>query len=83
MDRIAQTRRLDRGVPPLRHPFRVRKEPAPDLTRQLIDRCVQNGLLIGSASIYGNVIRVAPPLVISEDGNRSGHVGRDLGGHGQ
>jgi 4-aminobutyrate aminotransferase-like enzyme len=42
------------------------KEPAPDLVRPLIDRCAANGLLIGSVGIYGNVIRVAPPLVITE-----------------
>lgn len=43
------------------------KEPAPDLTRQLIDTAAQNGLLIGSVGIFGNVIRVAPPLVITEE----------------
>lgn len=43
------------------------KEPAPDLTRKLIDVAAQNGLLIGSVGVFGNVIRVAPPLVISED----------------
>ncbi|HET6429474.1 MAG TPA: aspartate aminotransferase family protein [Phycisphaerae bacterium] len=42
------------------------KEPAPDLTRALIDRCANNGLLIGSVGIFGNVIRVAPPLTINE-----------------
>jgi 4-aminobutyrate aminotransferase len=42
------------------------KEPAPDLTRQLIDLAAANGLLIGSVGGFGNVIRVAPPLVISE-----------------
>ncbi|MEB2362845.1 MAG: aspartate aminotransferase family protein [Bryobacteraceae bacterium] len=42
------------------------KEPAPDLTRKLIDVAAQNGLLIGSVGVFGNVIRVAPPLVISE-----------------
>ena len=42
------------------------KEPAPELIHQVIDRCAQNGLLIGSVGIFGNVIRVAPPLVITE-----------------
>jgi len=42
------------------------KEPAPDLTQKLIDRAAQNGLLIGSVGVFGNVIRVAPPLVITE-----------------
>ncbi len=43
------------------------KEPAPDLTRQVIDRCAEKGLLVGSVGVFGNVIRVAPPLVITED----------------
>lgn len=42
------------------------KEPAPDLTRRVIDRAAQHGLLVGSVGLYGNVLRVAPPLVISE-----------------
>ena len=42
------------------------KEPAPDLTRKLIDLAAANGLLIGSVGVFGNVIRVAPPLVITE-----------------
>ncbi|MFB3827246.1 MAG: aspartate aminotransferase family protein [Bryobacteraceae bacterium] len=43
------------------------KEPAPDLTRKLIDLAAENGLLIGSVGVFGNVIRVAPPLVITEE----------------
>ena len=42
------------------------KEPAPDLTRKLIDIAARHGLLIGSVGVFGNVIRVAPPLVINE-----------------
>ena len=42
------------------------REPAPDLTRKLIDRAAEYGLLIGSVGTFGNVIRVAPPLVINE-----------------
>jgi 4-aminobutyrate aminotransferase/(S)-3-amino-2-methylpropionate transaminase len=42
------------------------KEPAPELIRQTIDRCAENGLLVGSVGIFGNVLRVAPPLVITE-----------------
>ena len=42
------------------------KEPAPLLVRKLIDTCADNGLLIGSVGIFGNVVRVAPPLTISE-----------------
>lgn len=43
------------------------KEPAPKRVKQLIDACAKNGLLIGSVGIYGNVVRVAPPLVINEE----------------
>jgi 4-aminobutyrate aminotransferase-like enzyme len=42
------------------------KEPAPELIPQIIDRCAQNGLLVGAVGIFGNVIRVAPPLVVTE-----------------
>ena len=44
------------------------KEAAADLTKQIIDRAAQKGLiLIAPIGFYGNVIRVAPPLMISED----------------
>ncbi|MFH1921825.1 MAG: aspartate aminotransferase family protein [Planctomycetota bacterium] len=42
------------------------KEPAPELIPRIIDRCAENGLLVGAVGIFGNVIRVAPPLVITE-----------------
>ena len=42
------------------------KEPAPELIHPIIDRCAAAGLLVGSVGIFGNVIRVAPPLVITE-----------------
>jgi len=43
------------------------KEPAPKLAKDLVLRCAQKGLLIGIVGIYGNVIRVGPPLVISDE----------------
>ncbi len=43
------------------------KEPAPELARMLIDRCAERGLIVGSVGMYGNVIRVAPPLVITRE----------------
>lgn len=45
---------------------KITKEPAPELTKKLIDLAAQYGLLIGSVGVFGNVIRVAPPLVINE-----------------
>jgi 4-aminobutyrate aminotransferase-like enzyme len=41
------------------------QEPAPELIRPLIEACANGGLLVGSVGSYGNVIRVAPPLVIT------------------
>ena len=43
------------------------REPAKELIRPFIDACAANGLLIGSVGVYGNVIRVAPPLVITKE----------------
>jgi 4-aminobutyrate aminotransferase/(S)-3-amino-2-methylpropionate transaminase len=43
------------------------KEPAPDLTKQIIEAACRRGLLmIAPIGFYGNVIRIAPPLVIEE-----------------
>lgn len=43
------------------------KEPDAALTMEIINRCVSHGLLMGRVGFYGNVIRVAPPLVINRD----------------
>ena len=41
------------------------KERDPETTRKIINRCCEKGLIIGAVS--GNVIRVAPPLVITKE----------------
>ena len=58
----------DKIVEGMRDAFKDKKtkEPAPELIPQVIDRCAANGLLVGAVGIFGNVIRVAPPLVITE-----------------
>jgi 4-aminobutyrate aminotransferase-like enzyme len=45
---------------------RQTKEPAPEATTQLLERARDNGLLIGKGGLYGNVIRMAPPMNISK-----------------
>ena len=40
--------------------------PSPEITRQIIMGCAENGLLLGKVGLYGNVIRIAPPLVITQ-----------------
>ncbi|OHB81683.1 MAG: hypothetical protein A2W31_10320 [Planctomycetes bacterium RBG_16_64_10] len=42
------------------------KQPAPELIKPLINHCAEEGLLVGAVGIDGNVIRVAPPLVLTE-----------------
>lgn len=43
------------------------KEPSPEKTIEFINRCAEKGVIFGRVGWYGNVIRVAPPLVIKED----------------
>ena len=43
------------------------KEPSKEKTTEFINRCAEKGVLFGSVGWYGSVIRVAPPLVITED----------------
>lgn len=43
-----------------------RKEPAPDLVNQIFEETKKEGLLIGRGGLYGNVIRLTPPLTIEK-----------------
>jgi len=45
---------------------RQTKEPAPTETAELMERARANGLLVGRGGLYGNVIRMAPPMNISK-----------------
>ena len=38
--------------------------PSPEITRRVVMGCAERGLLLGKVGLYGNVIRVAPPLII-------------------
>lgn len=42
------------------------KKPSPELTQQIIFKCGEYGMLLGRVGLHGNVIRIAPPLVIQE-----------------
>ncbi len=44
------------------------KEPATaQMIHDIIDRCAEKGLLVGSVGRFGNVIRVAPPLTVTKE----------------
>jgi 4-aminobutyrate aminotransferase-like enzyme len=46
---------------------RQKKTPAPDAAERIQDRMLEAGFLIGVGGTYGNVLRVQPPLVISDE----------------
>lgn len=46
---------------------RASKEPAPQEAQEVRRLCRLQGLLVGVGGQYGNVVRIQPPLVISQD----------------
>lgn len=44
---------------------KVTKEPYPELVKKIIRNCHQNGVIVITAGAYGNVIRLLPPLIIT------------------
>jgi 4-aminobutyrate aminotransferase len=45
---------------------RKTKKPAVDLTLRLFEATKERGLLIGKGGMYGNVLRLTPPMVVEE-----------------
>jgi len=45
---------------------RTTKEPAPEATNQFMEHCRKGGLIVGKGGLFGNVIRMSPPLNISK-----------------
>jgi 4-aminobutyrate aminotransferase-like enzyme len=46
---------------------RKTKEPAPQAVAQLFEETRTHGLLVGKGGLYGNVVRIAPPLTASSE----------------
>ena len=42
-------------------------EPSAARAAQLLEECKDRGLLIGKGGLYGNVLRIAPPLTVTEE----------------
>ncbi|MBM0234435.1 aspartate aminotransferase family protein [Micromonospora sp. STR1_7] len=47
-------------------------EPDPALTNRVFEACRSGGLLAGKGGLYGNVLRMGPPLTLTEDEAREG-----------
>jgi 4-aminobutyrate aminotransferase len=43
------------------------KDPDPPVTAEIMEQARENGLLIGKGGLLGNVLRIAPPLSLTED----------------
>ncbi|MGW1062405.1 aspartate aminotransferase family protein [Micromonospora rubida] len=52
------------------HPGGV--EPDATLTARVFEACRAGGLLVGKGGLYGNVLRMGPPLTLTEDEAREG-----------
>ena len=46
---------------------RTTKEPSPKKTVKLLETAKKHGLLIGRGGLYGNVIRIAPSMLVTRD----------------
>ena len=42
------------------------KKRYPQITTQIMENAKDNGLLVGKGGLYGNVLRIAPPLSLTE-----------------
>ncbi|MET8907473.1 aspartate aminotransferase family protein [Micromonospora sp. NPDC004551] len=47
-------------------------EPDPALTARVFEACREGGLLVGKGGLHGNVVRMGPPLTLTEDEAREG-----------
>lgn len=48
------------------------KEPAPDITEKMVSTALEKGVVLPSAGLHNNVIRLLTPLVISEENLEKG-----------
>ena len=46
---------------------RETKEPAPEATSEIVEKCKKNGVLFATSGIHGNVIRFLNSPVITDD----------------
>jgi 4-aminobutyrate aminotransferase len=54
---------------------RATREPAPEAAGAVMEAAKDRGLIVGKGGLYGNVLRISPPLVVSrEDADKAADV---------
>ena len=54
---------------------RQTKEPAPQAAAAVMESAKDHGLIIGKGGLYGNVLRISPPLTVTtEDADQAADV---------
>ena len=54
---------------------RKSKEPAPQAAAAVLESAKDHGLIIGKGGLYGNVLRISPPLTVTtEDADQAADV---------
>ncbi len=54
---------------------RKTKEPAPEAAAAVLESAKDHGLIIGKGGLYGNVLRISPPLIVTtEDADQAADV---------
>lgn len=48
------------------------REPNPAATNRVFEECKRGGLLVGKGGLYGNVVRMGPPLTLTEEEAKEG-----------
>jgi 4-aminobutyrate aminotransferase-like enzyme len=56
---------LMQGLEPVADETVQDRTPAPEKAVRLFEETKKRGLLIGKGGLYGNVIRISPPLIVS------------------
>ena len=46
---------------------RTTKEPATSEAAELLELCKERGLLIGKGGLFGNTLRIKPPMCLTKD----------------
>lgn len=47
-------------------------DPDPVAATRVLEECKRGGLLVGKGGLYGNVVRMGPPLTLTEEEAREG-----------